>query len=285
MTPCRKPGSVVRKGDIRISFVTVCYRTPGLVRQLLKGFEAASPSFPFEYFLVDNGDDGTGQMVRERFPWVTVIGGHGNVGFGAGNNRAFRMATGEYVMLLNPDLTIFPGEIEKLVAYADADPTAGLIGPRLVNPDRSAQRTFHRFPNTFIPVYRRTAIGRTSWGQRAIDRYFMQDADPTKVQDVDGLFGAAVLIRRTALERIGHFDERFFMYFEDVDLCRRAWESGWRVVYAPVAEFVHYHQRESDVRRPWDLLTNRTAREHIKSGVKYFLKYRGKGHPRETVTT
>lgn len=264
----------------KVSFVTVCYRTPGLVRQLLKGFEAAAIPFPYEYFLVDNGDDGTGAMVRERFPWATVVDGHGNVGFGAGNNRAFRLANGEYVMLVNPDLTVFAGEMEKLIAFADADATAGLIGPRILNPDRSPQRSFHRFPNAFIPIYRRTAFGRTPWGRRDVERYLMLDADPSKIQDVDGLFGSAVLIRRAALDRIGHFDERFFMYFEDVDLCRRAWEAGWRVVYAPVADFVHYHQRESDVKRPWDLLTNRTAREHIKSGVKYFLKYRGKGHPR-----
>lgn len=264
----------------KISFVTVCHRTPDLIRQLLKGFEAASLTFPFEYFLVDNGGDGTAAMVRERFPWVTIIEGHGNVGFGAGNNLAFRRASGAYVMLVNPDLTIFPGEIEKLVAHADADPTVGLIGPRLVNPDRTVQRTFHRFPGALIPIYRRTPLGRTSWGRRAVAEYLMEDADPTAVQDVDGLFGAAILIRRSALDAIGHFDERFFMYFEDVDLCRRAWEAGWRVVYAPVVELVHYHQRESEVRHLWGAPLNRLARTHIASGLKYFWKYRGKKHPR-----
>ncbi|MCI0479654.1 glycosyltransferase family 2 protein [Candidatus Uhrbacteria bacterium] len=264
----------------KVSFVTVCYRTPNLVRQLLTGLEAASLTFPFEYFVVDNGGDGTADMVRERFPWAIVLEGHGNVGFGAGNNRAFREAKGEYVMLVNPDLTVFPGEIERLVAFADAEPSAGLVGPRLVNPDRSVQRTFHRFPDSLIPLYRRTRLGRTPWGRRAVANYLMEDADPSVVRDVDGLFGAAILIRRSALDAIGHFDERFFMYFEDVDLCRRAWEAGWRVVYAPVAEFVHYHQRESEVKHLWGAPLNRLARAHIASGVKYFWKYRGKEHPR-----
>lgn len=265
---------------MKITFVTVCYKTPGLIRQLLKGLESAGLPFEFEYFLVDNGDDGTAGMVRERFPWVTVIDGHGNIGFGAANNLAFRRATGEYVMLVNPDLTVFQGEIEKLLAFADLNPDMGLIGPQLLNPDRSLQRTFHRFPSPLIPLYRRTMLGRTRWGRRAVDHYLMTDADHTRVQDVDGLFGAAILIRRAALDAIGHFDERYFIYFEDVDLCRRAWEAGWRVCYAPVAKFVHYHQRESDVKRPWHLVTNRTAREHIKSAITYFLKYRGKPHPR-----
>lgn len=265
----------------KVTFVTVCYRTPGLVRQLLKGFEAADLPFAFEYILVDNAaGDGTGAMVRERFPWVKVIDRQGNVGFGAGNNLAFREAKGEYVMLVNPDLTVFKGEFEKLLAFADAHPDIGLIGPKVLNPDRTLQRSFHRFPTPLIPVYRRTRLGRTSQGRRAVDTYLMLDADPDAVQDVDGLFGAAILIRKPALDAIGHFDERFFMYFEDVDLCRRAWEAGWRVTYAPVATFVHYHQRESEAKRFWHIVTNRVLREHLKSAVRYFWKYRGKPHPR-----
>jgi GT2 family glycosyltransferase len=265
----------------KVTFITVCYRTPGLIRQLLKGFEAAHLAFPFEYILVDNAaGDGTGAMVRQMFPWVKVIDAPGNVGFGAGNNIAFREATGEYVMLVNPDLTLFPGEMEKLLTFADAHPDIGLIGPKLLNPDRTLQRSFHRFPNPFIPILRRTRLGRMAWGRQMVDRYLMKDADADQIQDVDGLFGAAILIRRPALDAIGPFDERFFMYFEDVDLCRRAWEKGWRVVYAPVAEFIHYHQRESEVKRVSHLLTNRVLREHIKSAFRYFWKYRGKAHPR-----
>jgi N-acetylglucosaminyl-diphospho-decaprenol L-rhamnosyltransferase len=265
----------------RITFVTVCFHTPGLIRQLLKGFEDAKLSFSFEYILVDNGvGDGTGEMVRERFPWVRVIDAPGNIGFGAGNNLAFREAKGDYVMLLNPDLTIFAGEIEKLLAFADANPDIGLIGPKLLNPDRSLQRSFHRFPTPFIPIYRRTFLGRLERGEKAIKAYLMEDADPNVTQDVDGLFGAAILIRRPALDQIGEFDERFFMYFEDVDLCRRAWENGWRVCYAPITEFVHYHQRESEVKHVWHVATNRVLREHIKSAFRYFLKYKGKKHPR-----
>lgn len=267
----------------KITFVTVCYRTPGLIRQLLKGVQAARLAFPFEYLLVDNAaGDGTGAMVRERFPWVTVIDAPGNVGFGAGNNLAFARARGEYVMLVNPDLTVFAGELQKLLAFAEVHPDIGLFGPKVLNPDRSLQRSFHRFPSPLIPLYRRTRLGQTARGKREVERYLMLDADPSAVQDVDGLFGAAILIRREALEAIGHFDERFFMYFEDVDLCRRAWESGWRVCYAPVAEFVHYHQRESELKHFWNLLTNKVARYHLQSAMKYFLKYRHKGHPRET---
>lgn len=264
----------------KVSFVTVSYKNPGLIRQLLKGFEQAQLAFPYEYFMVDNAvGDGTGTMVRERFPWVTMIDSPGNVGFGVGNNIGFQQAQGEYVMLINPDLTIFPGELEKLVAFADAHPDVGLVGPKVLNPDGSLQRSFHRFPGLLIPLLRRTFLGKTTWGKKMVQDYFMQDADPDKVQEVDGLFGAAILIRRKALDQIGFFDQRFFMYFEDTDLCRRAWEKGWRVVYAPLASVTHYHQRESNVKHVWDMVMNRVARIHIKSGFLYFFKYWGKPHP------
>jgi hypothetical protein len=266
---------------MKVTFVTVPYKTPELIRNLLHGVEAARFAFPFEYILVNNAPgDATRAMVEEHFPWATFVDAPYNVGFGAGNNIAFRQAKGEYIMLVNPDLTIFPGEMEKLIAYADAHPDVAFFGPRLLNPNRTLQRTFTRLPNIMIPVYRRTPLGKLPMGRRAIAHFLMMEEDGTRELDVDVLFGAAILIRRSALEDIGHFDERFFMYFEDTDLCRRAWEKGHKVRYAPVAEFVHYHQRESDVKKPWQALTNRVARIHIKSAVQYFWKYLGTPRPR-----
>lgn len=265
---------------MKVTFITVAYKTPHLIRNLLKGVEAAKFAFPFEYYLVDNGSDGTAQMVKELFPWVNVVTGHGNVGFSAGNNLAIRQAKGEYVMLVNPDMTIFPDEIEKLVGYGDANPTIGFVVPKLLNPNGTIQTNVNRFPSILIPVYRRTILGRTSVGQRAVDRYFMKDVDLTRPIDVDGAIGAAILLRRRALDEIGHFDEGYWMYFEDIDLCRRAWEKGWRVTYFPDIKIVHYHQRESRVKWPWQALTHRPSRAHIASAVHYFWKYRSKPLPR-----
>lgn len=264
----------------KVSFVTVCYKTPNLIRVLLRGVERAGLSFSFEYFLVDNGQDGTAEMVRTLFPWVTVMEpAGGNAGFAAGNNLALRRALGEYAMLVNPDLTVFPGEMEKLLAYADANPQVGICGPRVENPNGTRQESCTLFPHALMPLYSRTHFGRTPWGARAIERYLMRDQNHDQTHDADTVYGAAMLIRKKLLDEAGMFDERFFMYYEDVDLCRRAWMRGWRVCYAPVARFTHYHQRQSLIRAPWELLTNRIARVHIASGVRYFLKYRGIPHP------
>lgn len=258
----------------KVSFVTVCYRTPHLIRLLLQGVERASFAFPFEYLVVDNGGDGTAAMIRERFPWVTVIEPGENLGFSRANNLAIKQAQGEYIMLTNPDLTIFEGEMEKLLAYADAHPEAGIIGPRVENPDGTRQESCTRYPTPLMPVYRRTFLGRTAQGKRAVDEYFMRDKDHTVPHAVPAVYGAAMLVRQKTLAHIGHLDERFFMYYEDVDLCRRARAQNWDIHYAPMARFVHYHQRESRIRAPWELLTNRVARTHVASGVKYFLKWR-----------
>ncbi|MFA5129774.1 MAG: glycosyltransferase family 2 protein [Patescibacteria group bacterium] len=258
---------------MKVTFITVCYNTPNLIRVLLRGAEQARFDFPFEYYLVDNGSDGTADMVEKRFPWVTVIRPGKNLGFAKANNLAMAQAKGEYVMLVNPDLTIFSGEMEKLLACADAHTDVGVLGPLLVAPNGVRQETCVRFPSPLIPIYQRTILGRTKQGKKTLDHYHMRDLDHTQMHDADSLYGAAMLLRSSALQDVGGFDERFFMYYEDVDLCRRMRANGWRVLFAPHAKFVHYHQRESLIRSPWEIATNRLVRIHIASGIRYLLKY------------
>lgn len=268
---------------MKVSFITVAYNTPDHIRVLLRGFEEARMSFPFEYILVDNGSDGTGESVQKRFPWAHVLFPHKNLGFAKGNNLAVREASGEYIMLLNPDLTIFPGEMEKLIAYADAHPDVGVFGPLIEMPNGMRQATCTRLPTPFIPLFARTPFGKLSFGKRTLDRYHMKDIDHSVVHPADTVYGAAMLIRRSVFEKIGGFDERFFMYYEDVDFCRRVWESGSRVEFVPFARFVHYHRKESALRAPWQIFTNKLTRIHIASGVKYFWKHRWNFFPSERV--
>ncbi|MEK7473734.1 MAG: glycosyltransferase family 2 protein [Patescibacteria group bacterium] len=265
----------------KVSFVTVHYKTPHFIRHLLRGVEEAKPAFDFEYFVVENApEDGALEPILKRFSWATLVKAEKNLGFGGGNNLGIRRARGEYVVLLNPDLTVFPGELETWIEWMDAHPDVGISGPRTLNPDGTDQHSSYRFPGPFIPLYRRTMLGSTPWGKRAIASYLMHDMDRNVEQDVDWVQGSAMCIRREVLDRIGAFDERFMMYFEDTDLCRRVWEAGHRVTYAPHARFVHYLQRESKTKYPWEVLTNRLARVHIQSGIKYFLKYQGTANPR-----
>lgn len=279
------PNGTERGADPKVTFVTVCYRTPNWIRMLLKGIENSRLDMPIEYLLVDNAaGDGTGDMVRKKFPWVRMIDAPRNVGFGAGNNLALKKARGEYVMLLNPDVVVFAGELEKLVRFMDDHPDVAFAGPGLHNPDGSRQDSCYRFPSPLIPVYRRTLLGRTPWGRRAVDQYLMRGALVfDRPSEVDALMGSAIIMRRKALDGIGLFDENFFMYMEEVDICRRAWKQGWRVAYVPHARFVHYHHRESRIDWPWQALTHKPARAHITSALYYFWKYRKDKHPHVTI--
>ncbi len=268
----------------RLSIITVNYQKPHFIRHLLKGIEEIRLGVDFEYFLVDNASgDGSADMVAQQFPWATLIRSEKNIGFGGGNNLALRVASGDYIFLCNPDLTLFAGELEKWMEWMDEHPLVGVSTPRVLNPDGSDQVSCYRFPQLLTPLLRRSALGRLPWARRHLHAYTMAEMDREKEQDVDWGFGAALLIRRDVLEKIGHFDERFFMYFEDADLCRRAWEAGSRVCYTPVAKVMHYHQRESRARTSMEFLTlftNPLARAHLVSGLKYFLKYLHKPSPR-----
>lgn len=262
-----------------VSFVTVNYKTPHFIRHLLQGVQDAKLSFSSEYFVVDNAsNDGTVSMVKDRFPWATVIPSEKNLGFGGGNNLALKQARGKYVILLNPDLTIFPSELEAWIDWMEQNPDVAISGPRIVNPDGTDQDSCYRFPTLFIPLYRRTFIGK--FAKRTIESYLMKDMERKQVQPVDWVLGAAMCIRKDVLDEIGHFDERFFMYFEDADLCRRAWLKGKKVMYTPAARLVHYHQRQSKTKFALQAILNPVARIHIASGIKYFRKYFRQPNPR-----
>ncbi|MEI7511847.1 MAG: glycosyltransferase family 2 protein [Candidatus Uhrbacteria bacterium] len=268
--------------NLKVSFVTVNYKMTHFVRHLLQGIQDARLPFSFEYFLVDNAsDDGVLEMAASRFPWVKTALAKGNNGFGAGNNEVLPQAKGEYIVLMNPDTVVFPGEIDAWITWMDQHQDVGASGPRILNPDGTDQNTTCRFPSLLTPVYRRTILGNTPWGKKALKQYLMEDMDRNSDQDVDWVQGSALCIRRSVLDQIGHFDERFFMYFEDADLCRRVWKAGHRVAYVSGARIVHYHGRGSMIRYPWQLITNRLTRAHIWSSIQYFIKYRGEKVPRQ----
>lgn len=275
------PKNATKENRAKLSIVTVNYRTPHHVRNLLKSVEDIDPEIPFEFFLVDNASgDGSTELIQSQFPWVRLIELEENVGFGRGNNAAIEASNGEYLFICNPDLVLDRGEIEKWVAWMDEHPDVGISGPRLLNPDGSDQASCYRFPKLYTPALRRMPLGRIDWVRAYNDHYTMSDHDRSRETDVDWILGAALMIRRSAMNAFGAFDPSFFLYFEDTDICRRAWEHGFRVTYTPAAKCTHYHARGSVTTWPWEALTNKVTRIHIKSAVQYFWKHRGKPLPR-----
>jgi GT2 family glycosyltransferase len=267
---------------IDLSVMIVGYRNARLVRQTLKGIRRAAPALSHEILLSENDPTGaTAAMARAEFPEVRVVQNGGNIGFGAAMNRAIEAAVGRYLLVFNPDIVVMPGAFEELVRYLDANPEVGVVGPRLRNPDGRLQHSCYRFmePKTVLcrrlPFVRRFASVR-----RHLDEYTMADWDHAQTREVDYLLGAAMLLRREALDRVGGFDEAYFMYFEDQDLCRRLWKAGWKVAYHPGAELIHYHRRETADGHFLRQLAHPLTRVQIKSALYYFKKYRGERNPR-----
>ncbi|MBT3230894.1 glycosyltransferase family 2 protein [Candidatus Uhrbacteria bacterium] len=255
-----------------------------LLRQTLSSINRAAPKVKFEVIIIDNNPEaGFAQVLKDEFPHIHHIGLERNVGFGAAMNVGLKAAKGRYVLIFNPDIVVQPESLESMLEFMDQNPDVGMCGPKLMNPDGSLQHSCYRFPTIMIPAYRRTPLGRLPVGRKAVDHYLMVHEDHGSQMDVDSLIGAALFTRRSALDEVGHFDERFFMYYEDNDLCRRFWENGHRVVYYPEAHMIHYHRRASADGSFIRQLFNRFAWIQIASALKFFAKYRSSENPRSKV--
>ncbi|MCC6729999.1 MAG: glycosyltransferase family 2 protein [Chthonomonadales bacterium] len=235
------------RGDVDLTIIIINWNTRDELRDSLASIRARPHRHTVEVVVSDNASsDGSRAMLAEEFADVRLIVSPSNAGFGAGNNRAIPAARGRFVMFLNSDTIVTPGALDSLVEFADAHPDIGIVGPRLLNRDGSLQYSCRHFPNLGTGFFRNTPLGRLFPRNRFNQDYLLTDWDHATERDVDWVSGAALMIRREALDRLGGFDEGFFMYCEDVDLCYRAHEAGWRVVYQPNAVIYHIIGRSTD---------------------------------------
>ncbi len=265
----------------KLSIIIVNYNTLPVTKNLLDFLLKQDLPPATEIIVVDNNSsDDSVPLLRADYPEITVIENRENVGLAAGVNTALKQAKGKYYLILNPDMIALPGSIDTLVSFLDEHEDVGVAGGKLISPNNKLQYSCFRFYKPMTIVYRRTFLGKTKRGRAEIARFLMKDADHSTIQDVDWLMGACLILRGDTVQEVGGMDERFFLYFEDVDWCRRFWEKGWRVTYVPEAVFSHFYQHTSRGNAFVGLLTNRPTREHIKSALKYFWKFRGKPLPR-----
>ena len=252
-----------------VSAVIVSYNTRELTLRCLASLHADLDGLPAEVFLVDNGSaDDTVPAVRSAFPAVTVIDVGRNAGFGAANNLAIARAAGEFVLLLNTDAFVRPNAVAALVAYLRNHPRTAVVGPRLLNADESLQPSCHRFPSPGRAACEYTFLtaalpNHPAWGDY---RRWPHDAD----REVDFVSGACMLVRRSAVNEVGTFDEAFFMYAEETDWCRRFRDAGWAVAFTPAATVVHLNggsgSRQAD----------RVFDEFHRSAQRYIRKHHGR---------
>jgi len=258
-----------------IAVIVVNWNAREDLRRCLRSLSAAPvPGLSCGVWVVDNASaDGSAAMVAAEFPLAHLIVNPDNRGFSRANNQAIAATDSRYVFLLNSDASVQPGALEALVAYADARTQAGVIGPKVLNPDGSLQFSCRRFPSLGAGFFRNTYLGRLFPDNKFARDYLMTNFDHAQDIPVDWVSGCAMLIRRDLIAQIGALDERFYMYCEDVDLCQRAWEAGREVVYAPQAVVTHAIGRSSDKN------ADRMIVEFHRSWYEYDLKR----HPRSSM--
>jgi GT2 family glycosyltransferase len=258
-----------------LSILIVHYNTPRLLRQTLKGIFRATLTIPYEVIVVDNNPQGrVAPWIAQEFPDVRVILQERNVGFGSGMNAAFREAQGTYVYVFNPDAIVLPGSLETLVSYLKEHADVGIVAPQLLHPDGSVQSSCFRFASPSVIFYRRFPLARFfSRARRAVKRYLMEEWDHQDTRDVDYVLGAAMCLRRTFAQTLGGFDPKFFLYFEEQDLCRRCWASGHRVVYHPRAKMIHYYRRETAEGNFFQQLFHPLTSVQLQSALYYYRKH------------
>lgn len=245
------------------------YGAPG-ARLDAEGILHLGSSYTAKVHVVDNASsDGSPQMVRERFPAVDFVASSENLGFTRGNNLALRRCQATYVLLLNPDTRIVDDALTKMLDYIKDHPDVGVLGPQLRHGDGSLQSSRRRFPTFVTALMESTLLQQWCPDNRWAQRYYVQDIPADRVQDVDWVTGACMLVRREVLCTVGLLDEVFFMYSEELDWCRRIVDAGWRIVYFPRAVIIHYGGRSSE---------QVVAERHIhfqRSKVLYFRKHHG----------
>lgn len=254
---------------MRVSVIIVTYNSAGVIRACLSSLAGDVQSGALEVIVVDNASaDGTPDLVRREFPWTTVIAGRENLGYSKGVNVGIREARARYLYILNPDTVVRRGSVAKLVEFMDANPKVGIAGPKLVFQDGTVQLSCRRFYTFAVLVLRRTPLGKLFKNPKPLRDHLMLDFDHASTREVDWLLGAAMFVRREAVDSVGMMDERFFLYFEDVDWCYRMKQRGLSVYYVADAVVEHGYQRESA-----QTVLNRSFVAHLASLVRYYEKW------------
>lgn len=225
-----------------LSIVIISYNTKNLLKKCL-GSLASHPTKSSETIVVDNAStDGSVEMVGKEFPEITPIANKTNKGFGAANNQGAKIAKGKYLLFLNPDTTV-DRNFDELLKFMEKRPDVGILGCRLVDEGGKEQPHIAGFKhNVFSAVVDKFTCScdlyarLTRWRGRAPQLHFRNGKHPL---DVDWVTGACMLTRQKVFEELNGFDERFFMYFEDEDLCLRAKQKGWQVIFYPGFAITH----------------------------------------------
>ncbi|MFW5888500.1 MAG: glycosyltransferase family 2 protein [Patescibacteria group bacterium] len=250
-----------------VSVVIVSWRVRDLLKKNLEALFGLKADVEFEVFVVDNNSgDGTVEMVNKEFPQVNLIANRDNLGFAKANNLAINQARGRYILLLNPDMQVKENTLVNMVTWMDDNPQAGVAGCKLIDDKGRVVPHVREFPRFGDQMAITLKIPHIFPG--VLNNYIIKDFDYSEEREVDSIRGSFFAIRKEVIEEIGGLDERYFIWFEEVDYCRRVKEAGWKVMYTPAATCVDYVGK-SFIQVP----KGKTQKYFRDSMLKYFRKW------------
>jgi hypothetical protein len=261
-----------------ITVVIVSYNTCDILRNCLEALFRNNEGIDMEVIVVDNDSrDGTPDMVRNEYPKVRLIANRVNLGFAAANNQAFTVSSGRYIVLLNPDAYLKPASVANGIEFMDRHPRCGLCGGKIVSPEGRLEPSARRFPSALSKLL---TISGLSWRYPAsplLNRHEFGGFAHDRPMGVDWVPGTFTIVRREMLDSIGFFDERFYLYYEETDLCLRAKKAGWEVFFIPNAEVMHIGGASSKTRKDkaFDSKAAQVLTFRLRSEWLYYRKNRG----------
>lgn len=281
-----------------LSIIILNYNQKNFLMQCLRNIEEANLKLAYEVIILDNASKDRSRKMLEKIEKIEETGiskgdregrkenninkegslkiilNKKNLGYAKANNIGIKIAKGEYILILNPDVIIVPNVLEKIVGYLKEHPEIGILGPQLLNPNGEVQYSCFRFPKWYIPFLRRSFLGGFPWLKDKLAKYLYANWDHQSIKEVDWLLGACLLAKRDfLLNNLNGFDEKYFLYFDDVDLCQRCRQKSKKVVYYPKVSLCHFHQRMSAKHLAFPSLFSKITWIHILSALKYFKKW------------
>lgn len=253
-----------------LSIIITHHRTRELLYLCLKSIKDTVENLDYEIIVVDSES-------KEEIDWpgIKIFSFKKNLGYSKIVNTGLKKAKGKYILIINADIIVLDNAVSEMLKLMKKNPEVGIVAPQLLDFTNNIQISCFSRPSFGTILARRTFFGKTKWGREFLNRFVIKNWNRKTTKEVDWVQGSAIMLTKKALEKVGLLDERFFMYFEDADWCRRFWQNGYKVVYLPKAQMAHYYHRSS---KKWgavlDVLLNKYARTHIVSALKYFWKYK-----------
>ena len=258
------------ESGLDLSIIIVNWNVKELLRECLNSIQRQLDGLDGEVVVVDSASSDSSQaMIAEEFPWVRLIASDENLGYPRGNNLGIAASSGRHVLILNPDTVLLDNSLSVMVDYLNQHIDVGVVGPQLLNPNGSVQSSRRRFPTLLTGLFESTWLESLA-PARLLSHYYVLDLPDDEENDVDWVTGACMMVPRRVFDHVGLFDEGYFMYSEELDLCRRVCEAGWRIVYLPEAQVVHHVGKSSE---------QAVTARHVnfqQAKLRYFRKHHGR---------